>query len=346
MAPSRPIPVVSPANGDRRGSFVGLVSSLGASFVNPSPLAHEAVLRDVASLNESELEADERLAASAAGGGGGGGGGLASGAATDYDSNDSNDSDSDSLGDGAPDLYRRPSGIAYGTSRPAVGLAPIAGPPLSRLERKQSRNAERSLLRDNHLLPPKHAVGGVGVGVGVGGVGVGVGGAANAVAADRLSQPGFLGRLYKRMFSTKVPLRTTDEERMPAMASDGATTPFLSTTPSSNGSFGDYTSAHASTDERTALLLPPPAAAAAPLPNPPPLAGEPVSHRHLDEQWEAAVAAGQIHTTWQREAQTIAVYSRSLILTFLLQYSINITSIFAVGHIGKVELGAVSCELD
>ncbi len=54
------------------------------------------------------------------------------------------------------------------------------------------------------------------------------------------------------------------------------------------------------------------------------------------------MAAGQIKTTWQREAKTLAVYSRSLIVTFLLQYSINVASIFAVGRIGKLELGAVS----
>jgi MATE family multidrug resistance protein len=65
-------------------------------------------------------------------------------------------------------------------------------------------------------------------------------------------------------------------------------------------------------------------------------------NEHLTEQWEAAVAEGKIKTTWQREAKTIAVYSRSLIVTFLLQYSISVASIFAVGRIGKLELGAVS----
>jgi MATE family multidrug resistance protein len=66
------------------------------------------------------------------------------------------------------------------------------------------------------------------------------------------------------------------------------------------------------------------------------------SRESLNEQWDAAVAAGQIRTTWQREAKTIAVYSRSLVLTFLLQYSLNVTSIFAVGKLGTLELGAVS----
>lgn len=79
-----------------------------------------------------------------------------------------------------------------------------------------------------------------------------------------------------------------------------------------------------------------------PLLRPPESPTRAAAHDHLNEQWEAAVAAGAIRTTWQREAQTIAVYSRSLIVTFLLQYSISICSIFAVGRIGKLELGAVS----
>merc|ERR1711881_108138 len=49
-----------------------------------------------------------------------------------------------------------------------------------------------------------------------------------------------------------------------------------------------------------------------------------------------------IHTTWQREAKVLAKYSRSLIVTFILQYSLTVASVFTVGHIGKVELGAVS----
>ena len=53
---------------------------------------------------------------------------------------------------------RRPSGIAFGTSRPALAIAPIEDSPLSKVEKKQSRDAERSLLRDNHILPPKHPI--------------------------------------------------------------------------------------------------------------------------------------------------------------------------------------------
>ena len=48
------------------------------------------------------------------------------------------------------------------------------------------------------------------------------------------------------------------------------------------------------------------------------------------------------HTTWQFEARTCAGYSQSLVLTSLLQYSLNLTSVITVGHLGTAELGAVS----
>jgi MATE family multidrug resistance protein len=66
------------------------------------------------------------------------------------------------------------------------------------------------------------------------------------------------------------------------------------------------------------------------------------SDHDVEQQWEQALAAGQIHSSWQREAKTIATYSGPLIVTFFLQYSINVASIFAVGRIGTMELGAVS----
>jgi len=52
--------------------------------------------------------------------------------------------------------------------------------------------------------------------------------------------------------------------------------------------------------------------------------------------------AGRIKTTWQREAKVLSRYSAPLIVTFLLQYSLTVASIFTVGHLGTVELGAVS----
>jgi MATE family multidrug resistance protein len=78
------------------------------------------------------------------------------------------------------------------------------------------------------------------------------------------------------------------------------------------------------------------------------LDGEPVDDGQQDQsidvrqRWEEAVISGKIQTTWQREAKTLVRYSRSLIVTFLLQYSLTVASIFTVGHLGTAELGAVS----
>ena len=62
----------------------------------------------------------------------------------------------------------------------------------------------------------------------------------------------------------------------------------------------------------------------------------------LDRQWEEAVMSGKIQTTWQRETKVLSRYSAPMITTFLLQYSLTVASVFTVGHIGKVELSAVS----
>ena len=63
---------------------------------------------------------------------------------------------------------------------------------------------------------------------------------------------------------------------------------------------------------------------------------------NVDKKWEEAVREGKIQTTWQREAKVLARYSGPLVLTFLLQYSLTVASVFTVGHLGKVELAAVS----
>ena len=51
---------------------------------------------------------------------------------------------------------------------------------------------------------------------------------------------------------------------------------------------------------------------------------------------------GTVHTTWKHEAKVLAAYSRPLIITFVLQYSVPLVSVVTVGHLGKAELGAVS----
>ncbi|ODA76326.1 hypothetical protein RJ55_08171 [Drechmeria coniospora] len=183
------------------------------------------------------------------------------------------------------DMYRRPSGVAYGGARPVFNQQPLDEPVLTPLERKRSRNAERSLLRDNHVLPPKHGHDGKNI------------------------QPGLGSRIYRRLFSTKLP--SNEARGQPAQSRQPTErSPLLDGANGANGLNG-HASDSPSTDD-------------------------------VEQQWEEAVASGRLRTTWQRETKTLLSYSAPLIATFVLQYSINVTSIFAVGRIGKVELGAVS----
>jgi hypothetical protein len=183
--------------------------------------------------------------------------------------------------------YRRPSFVASGP-RGAVlpGQNVFQGEVhLSRAERERMRDEERSLLRDNSLIPPKHA-------------------------RKRKSEDNLGSRLGRKL---SIPgLRKTktnpDEESRPSFHIEG---------PDGGPS------------ENTPLLTQ----------NGDMLADDPEA---LNKKWEEAVSAGMIQTTWQREAKVLTKYSRSLILTFILQYSLTMASIFTVGHIGKVELGAVS----
>lgn len=172
----------------------------------------------------------------------------------------------------APNLFLRPSGVVYGSVTRA-GLAPQEAdtPFPSERELAEARSAEESLLRDNHILPPKHG--------------------------DPDPDEGPFWRVYRTLFSTKV------------RNQQGATRKVTETTPLLRTYIEDEELVH-------------------------------------DVVWGTAVAADQIQTTWQREAKTLFQYSRSLILTFMLHYSVQIVSIFTVGRFGKLELGAVSCELN
>lgn len=62
----------------------------------------------------------------------------------------------------------------------------------------------------------------------------------------------------------------------------------------------------------------------------------------LDAEWDQAVRTGKIETSPGVEIRTIAANSFPLAITFFLQYSLIMSSLFSVGHLGKVELGAVS----
>ncbi|KAJ4995133.1 putative transporter [Colletotrichum sp. SAR 10_66] len=231
------------------------VSQLSSSFRSGTPTAQELLARDLAECSDEEYVDENEDAV---------------GSASESDEQE------------GPLFYRRPSGVAFGTSRPVMNpqTVDLEEPPfLTRVEKKQSRDAERSLLRDNHVLPPKH---------------------------PRPPHEPFYRRAYRRLFSTKVPLEPHDEEA-PQIVVRRPT-------------------------ESTPLL-----AGVTPAPGAPE-----DGHEHLNEQWEAAVATGHLRTTWQRESKTIVQYAAPLVVTFMLQYSINVVSIFTVGRIGKMELGAVS----
>ncbi|KAK7748534.1 hypothetical protein SLS53_000554 [Cytospora paraplurivora] len=249
MAGSRPIPTKK-ADPPPHAHAHDFASSLAASFHAGSPIAQEALRRDLAEDSDYDYDSEAPF--------------------------DDDVSDTESLG---PAMYSRPSAIAFGTTRPAMGPKAYDEPVLTQNEREQSRNEELSLLRDNHILPPKH---------------------------PHPENETLARRLYKKLFSTKVPIKPDHEVHGSPLGRVASESSPLLAQISRNGDV------------------------------------PPGADGLLNEQWEAAVAAGKIQTTWQREAKTIAVYSRSLVITFLLQYSINVASIFAVGHIGKIELGAVS----
>lgn len=62
----------------------------------------------------------------------------------------------------------------------------------------------------------------------------------------------------------------------------------------------------------------------------------------ISSAWEQAIHNSEVQTTARREVFYLAKSSVPLTLTFLLQYSLNVASVFSVGHLGKTELGAVS----
>ena len=62
----------------------------------------------------------------------------------------------------------------------------------------------------------------------------------------------------------------------------------------------------------------------------------------IDYNWDEVVAAEKTRTDWRREAEVLARRSPPLIITAFLQCSLPVAGVFMVGHLGKVELGAVS----
>ena len=58
--------------------------------------------------------------------------------------------------------------------------------------------------------------------------------------------------------------------------------------------------------------------------------------------WDEALTTGNPQSNWRREAKVLAHRSPMLIITSFLQYSLTVAGVFTVGHLGKVELAAVS----
>ena len=246
-----------------------------SSLVGEAPLAEAAIAKDLE--NEPDPDPDNPV--------------------EDGDTEDESDSDLETLRQTASNShysmvgsYRRPSYTPAGTrattvTRPA--FEDVSWLPTKR-ERKEAREQERSLLRDNHVIPPKHP--------------------------------------KKRGSKQSLGRRVSGYLGVPG--GEGASAKRLSDASSHKG---DAQLAIPNSGEEEPLLGDPSL----------PYGGQD-RPEDIDQKWEEAVMEGKIQTTWQREAKVVARYSGPLVLTFLLQYSLTVASIFAVGHLGKTELAAVS----
>ena len=180
--------------------------------------------------------------------------------------------------------YRRPGFTPAGARVTAVSVVQGHDSNPTRTERHDARREERSLLRDNNVIPPKHP----------------------QLRSER-SRSRF-GNSLNIPGGDKTVVSPSDPNASSAVESglidQSETTPLL----------GDPQLPYGGQDDPETL----------------------------DKKWEDAVVAGKIKTTWQRETKVITRYSAPLILTFILQYSLPCAGIFTVGHLGKVELGAVT----
>lgn len=191
--------------------------------------------------------------------------------------------------------YRRPSFVASGPRGALMALSLPHHGYLSEADRDAALADERSLLRDNELLLPKHP-------------------RQNRRGSDA-SESGFsiMSNRLKKTFSR--PGLPRIETGVPAEYGSAIDDDEPTETTTLLGSDRvDPTQPYGGLDDPDTI----------------------------NKKWEEAVIAGKIHTTWQREAKVLARYSAPLIVTFILQYSLTMTSVFTVGHIGKIELGAVS----
>jgi MATE family multidrug resistance protein len=195
--------------------------------------------------------------------------------------------------------YRRPSLIGGAPRSFMASQQPERGASLDQ-EREAAIREERSLLRDNNLLPRKHSQRRASA-------------SSDAASGKNLkryaSTSGFSSSRGKSARLDEEAVENTEEEPTEAVEANQAT-------------------------EATTLL---------PADGDDESLSEPEeSAETIDAKWEEAVLNGQIQTTWRREAKVLVRYSAPLMLTFILQNSLTLTSVFTVGHIGKIELGAVS----
>lgn len=63
---------------------------------------------------------------------------------------------------------------------------------------------------------------------------------------------------------------------------------------------------------------------------------------HSDAGCKRAETTDQRPTSWQHEAKTLALWSMPLLTSSVLQRSIPLICVFAVGRVGTTELGACS----
>lgn len=261
MAPPSPTPARHSVT-----DFANDVTAQIEGFTHSQDLAEEAIARDLEGDNSDEEEDDD---------------------------DDSSSGSSTVRQYSMINSYRRPSYVNPGARGTAITSSSVPERSslstswkkhshISKKERETVREEERSLLRDNNLLPPKH---------------------------PRSGSLGPLNPLGSKLsFSRLRKVKSTPDEE---------------------------TATESPAHERRALL-----GESAGDPNQP--YGGLDTPKTINQKWDDAVAAGKINTSWQREAKVLTKSSAPLILTFLLQYSLPVASIFTVGHIGKIELGAVS----
>lgn len=186
--------------------------------------------------------------------------------------------------------YQAPGVLSMGNDRPVVVPGSDGKPPdnwVSGQALDEVRNDERSLWRDNNIIPPKHPRPRT----------------SNSVLSSLIRAVGFKS-------DSSTPPRPDDRGELRANGLHPRETTPLLMDPDAN------------VDRR-------------------PYGGQD-SPTIIDAKWEEAVVAGTIQTSYRREAKVLARYSRPLVFTFLLQYSLPVASVFALGHWGAVELSGVS----